>query len=130
MMFDLLLSVAALTLQSPMMSLWIKQEVRIPGDEGLREVVEGFKVNWAFHSVLELFMGHIPIMLLEDFPADYYNHKGWHSILMQGMMNHLGQFMDVYIGWSGRVHYTRVFANTQRVKMVNYCLIRQSPSVV
>ena len=31
---------------------------------------------------------------------------------MQGMVNHLGQFMDVYIGWPGRVHDARVFANS------------------
>ena len=48
----------------------------------------------------------------KDFPADYYNRKGWHSILMQGMVNHLGQFMDIYIGWPGRVHDARVFANS------------------
>ena len=31
---------------------------------------------------------------------------------MQGTVNHLGLFTDVYIGWPGRVHDARVFANS------------------
>ena len=31
---------------------------------------------------------------------------------MQGVVNHLGHFTDVYIGWPGRVHDARVFANS------------------
>ena len=29
---------------------------------------------------------HIPIASQEEFPADYYNCRGWHSILMQIML--------------------------------------------
>ena len=36
----------------------------------------------------------------------------WHSILMQGMVDHAGHFTDVYIGWPGRVHDARVFINS------------------
>ena len=108
--------------------------IRIPRDEGLREVVDGFKCKWGFPQCAGAVDGtHIPIISPEDFPADYYNCKGWHSILMQGMVNHLGQFMDVYIGWPDRVHDARVFANStlyRRVRMVNCCLIGQSLLVV
>ena len=87
--------------------------IRIPRDEGLREVVDGFKRKWGFPQCAGAVDGtHIPIISPEDFHADYYNRKGWHSILMQGMVNHFGQFMDVYIGWPGRVHDARVFANS------------------
>ena len=34
------------------------------------------KVKWAFHSAGAVDGTHIPIMSLEDFPADYYNRKG------------------------------------------------------
>ena len=54
-----------------------------------------------FHSVREQLMAPTYHW---NFPSDYYNRKGWHSILMQGTVNHLGLFMDVYIGWPGRVH--------------------------
>ena len=37
-------------------------------------------------------------------------------MLMQGMVNHLGHFTDVYIGWPGRVHNARVFSNSTLYK--------------
>ena len=35
---------------------------------------------------------------------------------MQGTVNHLAQFTDVYIGWPGRVHDARVFVNSTLYK--------------
>ena len=55
---------------------------------------------------------HIPIISPCDYPADYYNRKGWHSIIMQGVVDNKGLFTDIYIGWPGRVHDARVFANS------------------
>ena len=50
--------------------------IRIPGDEGLREVVDGFKSKLGFPQCAGAVDGtHIPIMSPEDFPADYYNRK-------------------------------------------------------
>ena len=37
---------------------------------------------------------HIPIASPEECPADYFNRKGWHSILMQGMVDHMGRFTE------------------------------------
>ena len=42
----------------------------------------------------------IPIVSPVECPADYSNRKGWHC--------NLGHFIDVYIGWPGRVHDVRV----------------------
>ena len=59
-------------------------------------------------------MGHIiiPIISPNEFPADYFNRKGWHSVILQGTVNHLGMFIDINIGRPGRVHDARVFANS------------------
>ena len=35
---------------------------------------------------------------------DYMNRKGYFSILLQGICNHEGRFMDVFVGPPGRVH--------------------------
>ena len=79
----------------------------------MKEVVNGFKHKWGFSQYAGAVDGtHIAILSPEDYPADYYNRKGWYSILMQDMVNHLGHFMDIYIGWPGRVHDARVFANS------------------
>ena len=45
-------------------------------------------------------------------PADYYNHKGWRLIILQGSVDNKGRFIDIYVDWPGRVHDARVFANS------------------
>ena len=61
----------------------------------------------------------IPIIRLQYSPADYYNRKGFYSIIMQGFVDFRGIFMDVYIGWPGKVHDARVFANSELFKRGN-----------
>ena len=79
----------------------------------MTEDVEGFKVDHGFPQCVGAVDGtHIPIISPQDCPADYYNGKEWHSIILQGVVDHEGRFIDVYIGWPGRVHDARVFANS------------------
>ena len=55
---------------------------------------------------------HIPIVSPQECPADYCIRKGWHSVILQGTIDHQGRFIDVSVGWPGRVHDARVFANS------------------
>ena len=87
--------------------------INIQTGAALTEDVEGFRVDHGFPQCLGAVDGtHIPILSPQDFPADYYNRKGWHSIILQGVVDHKGGFIDVYVGWPGRVHDARVFANS------------------
>ncbi len=94
-------------------TILLPKYIRFPVNDGLKEVVTGFKHKWGFPQCAGVVDGtHIPIVSPQEYPADYFNRKGWHSILMQGTVNHLGHFVDVYIGWPGRVHDARVFTNS------------------
>lgn len=96
-----------------MVAVLLPKYIRFPVNDGLKEVVTGFKHKWGFPQCAGVVDGtHIPIVSPQEYPADYFNRKGWHSILMQGTVNHLGHFVDVYIGWPGRVHDARVFTNS------------------
>ncbi|XP_075053822.1 uncharacterized protein LOC142139861 [Mixophyes fleayi] len=55
---------------------------------------------------------HIPIIAPTDNHADYYNRKGWHSIILQAVVDHNYCFTDVFIGWPGHSHDARVLANS------------------
>ena len=93
--------------------------IRIPTGDNLKAVIEGFKDKLGFPKCVGVVdETHIPIVLPVECPADYYNWKRWHSIIMQGTVNHLGHFIDIYVGWPGRVHDARVFVNSSLYKRV------------
>ncbi|XP_011688300.1 PREDICTED: putative nuclease HARBI1 [Wasmannia auropunctata] len=52
---------------------------------------------------------HIPCKQPIGNANDSYNRKDFYSIILQGVCNHKGQFIDCYIGMPGRVHDARVF---------------------
>ena len=98
--------------------------IKIPSGDSLKDVVDGCVHKWEFPPCIGAVDGtHIPIKSPEECPADYYNRKGWHSVIMQGMVNHLGHFADVYIGWPGRVHDAGVFANSTLYKRGQDCTL-------
>ena len=74
-----------------------------PKNDALKAVVVGFQHRLGFPQCAGVIDGsHIPIISPVDYPADYYNRKGWH----------LGHFIDINVGWPGRVHDARVFSNS------------------
>lgn len=87
--------------------------VKIPHGSKLREIVDGFETCWGFPQAAGAIDGsHIPIIRPDASASDYYNRKGYYSIIMQAMVDFRGLFMDIYIGWPGKVHDARVFANS------------------
>ena len=91
----------------------LAQYVQIPSGEKLKEIVDGFETFWGFPQAAGAIDGsHIPIIRPEESASDYYNRKGYYSIIVQALVDHLGLFMDVSIGWPGKVHDACVFANS------------------
>ena len=99
--------------------------VYIPKGEKLKEIVEGFETYCGFSQASGASDGsQIPILRPDESASDYYNRKGYYSIIMQAMVDFRGLFMDVYIGWPGKVHDARVFMNsslTRRERVELYC---------
>ena len=95
----------------------LQRYIKMPTGDNLKAVIDGFEHKWMFPQCVGAVDGtHIPIVSPRECPADYYNRKGWHSIILQGTVDHLGRFMDVYVGWPGRVHDARVFSNSSLYK--------------
>lgn len=91
--------------------------IAMPKGNALKNVIEGFRRDYGFPQCVGAVDGtHIPVVSPEECAADYYNRKGWHSVLMQGTVDNLGRFVDIYVGWPGRVHDARVFANSSLYK--------------
>ena len=87
--------------------------VHVPHNDRLKEVVDGFEHRWSFPQTVGAIDGsHIPILKPKDSASDYYNRKGFYSVIMQAVVEFRGLFMDVNIGWPGKVHDARVLANS------------------
>ena len=89
------------------------QYIRIPTGQDLRQIVNGFQSKWGFPQCIGAIDGsHIPIIAPKENPLDYYNRKGYHSVVLQALVDHEYKFLDVYVGWPGSVHDARVLANS------------------
>ena len=65
--------------------LLLPRYIQIPTGTALKEIVDGFKTNHSFPQCTGAVDGcHIPIVSPQQCPADYFNRKGWHSIILQG----------------------------------------------
>ena len=79
--------------------------IKVPTGAALKEAVEEFKGDHSFPQCVGAVDGsHIPIVSPQECPVDYYNRKGFHSIILQGTVDHKGRFIDVSVGWPGRVN--------------------------
>ncbi|XP_041372666.1 protein ALP1-like [Gigantopelta aegis] len=97
--------------------------------QGLKEIIRGFQEMWNFPNCAgAIDATHIPIIAPKEDHADYVNRKGWYSIILQAVCDHRYCFTDICIGWPGRVHDARVFANSQLMaQAVNGNLLPSSP---
>ena len=94
--------------------------VRIPSGNQLQAIVEGFETRWGFPQVAGAIDGsHIPIVRPCESASDYFNRKGYYSIIIQGVVDYRGKFIDAYIGWPGKLHDARVFYNSSFYRKAN-----------
>ena len=78
------------------------------------DVVRGFEEKWGFPQCFGAVDGsHIPIIPPHDCPTDYFNRKGFHSIVLQALVDHENRFMNVNVGWPGSVHDARILSNSE-----------------
>ena len=60
-----------------------------------QEVEKGFP-----HCGRAIDGSHLPTEVPHvDNSADHYNRKGWHSGVLQGMVDHVGGFTHIFVGW-------------------------------
>ena len=97
----------------------MKEYIKFPSGDDLDHVVDEFKIKWGVPQCLGAVDGcHIPICAPSEQHTDYYNRKGWYSMIVQGLVDANYYFLDVCIGWPGSVHDASVFAHSNLYKKV------------
>lgn len=86
-----------------------------PTGDKITELVDTFK-SGVCHSATD--GCHIPVASPAMNRTDYYNRKGWYSVILQGVVDHSYRFIDINVGWPGSVHDARVFAQSSIVKRI------------
>ncbi|KAI8516593.1 hypothetical protein Bbelb_051740 [Branchiostoma belcheri] len=89
------------------------QYLTFPRGERLTEIVRGYEERWGFPQCGGAIDGsHIEVKAPADLRTDFYNRKGWYSMVLQGIVDYRYRFIDVYTGWPGSVHDARVLRNS------------------
>ena len=93
-----------------------------PQDDDLVKVMVDYEEKWEIPMCAAAIDGtHIPILAPEESHTDYINRKGYHSIIMQAVVDCIYRFRDVVIGWPGSIHDARVLSNfTRRAWKTNF----------
>lgn len=71
-------------------------------------MINGFESRAGFPQVVGAVDGcHVPIIGPQQSPDDYINRKGFHSLILQGLVDFDYRFLDICVGWPGKVHDAR-----------------------
>ncbi|XP_042629302.1 protein ANTAGONIST OF LIKE HETEROCHROMATIN PROTEIN 1-like [Cyprinus carpio] len=77
--------------------------------ERFKEMAAYIENRWGLPQCIGAIDGsHIPIIAPQDYHCDYFNRKGWHSIILQGVVDGKGLFWNVFTGLPGSLHDARV----------------------
>ena len=87
--------------------------IAFPSGEQLDGVVQNFSTKWGLPQSVGAIDGcHIPIAAPLNNHTDYYNRKGFYSMILQGVVDANYRFLDICVGWAGSVHDARVFVHS------------------
>ncbi|XP_030219862.1 protein ANTAGONIST OF LIKE HETEROCHROMATIN PROTEIN 1 [Gadus morhua] len=90
-------------------TLLVPEQIRYPDEVKFREMATYIENRWGLpHCVGAIDGSHIPILAPQDYHCDFFNRKGWHSILLQGVVDGKGLFWNVFAGLAGSMHDARV----------------------
>nr|XP_054602405.1 uncharacterized protein LOC129164868 [Nothobranchius furzeri] len=87
----------------------LAEVIAFPTLKKLQEMADYFETRWGVPQCVGAIDGsHIPIIAPQGFHTDYFNRKGWHSIILQGIVDGRGMFWNVNSGQPGSLHDIRV----------------------
>ncbi|KAM9376849.1 uncharacterized protein KZ484_009302 [Pholidichthys leucotaenia] len=90
-------------------SLLVQEQLRFPDEGRFTEMSVYIENQWGLPLCVGVIDGfHVPIIAPQHNDKEYLNCKGWHSIVVQGVVDGKGLFWNVFAGLPGSFHGARV----------------------
>uniref|UniRef100_UPI0037E91488 uncharacterized protein n=1 Tax=Semicossyphus pulcher TaxID=241346 RepID=UPI0037E91488 len=86
--------------------------VSLPTGPRLDDTIRAFKDRCYPQCAGAIGGTHIPIAAPRDNPDHYLNKRGWHSVILQAVVDHDVCFTDVYAGWPGSTNSASVLSSS------------------
>ncbi|XP_051918103.1 uncharacterized protein LOC127598335 [Hippocampus zosterae] len=89
-------------------ALLLPRHVRFPDPETLARTAAEIEASWGLPRCVGAIQGsHIPIIAPQENHRDYINARGWHSIILQGVVDGKGLFWSTCAGMAGGLRHAR-----------------------
>ena len=100
---------------------FLAEKIAFPNTElEVNEITSEFRRIGRIPNIIGAIDGsHIPIKAPHLFPVDYFNRKGFYSIVLQAVVDHNKKFLDICVGWPGSTHDSRVLTNSNLYNIFN-----------
>ncbi|KAM9343819.1 uncharacterized protein KZ484_016191 [Pholidichthys leucotaenia] len=90
-------------------ALLVPEQIRFPDEGRFREMAAYIENRWGLpHCVGAIDGSHISIIAPQHDDTEYLNREGWHSIILQGVVDGKGLFWNVFAGLPGSLHDAQV----------------------
>ncbi|XP_069756823.1 uncharacterized protein [Narcine bancroftii] len=89
-----------------------KRCITLPSGTRLQETIDGFAQRGYPMCPGAIDGSHIPMITPSVDAAAYYNRNGWHSVVLQAVVDHRFCFSNVFVGLPGSMHDARVLVNS------------------
>ncbi|KAL0985639.1 hypothetical protein UPYG_G00159810 [Umbra pygmaea] len=90
-------------------TLLVPEQINFPDPQKFEEIAVYTENRWGLPQCIgAIDVSHIPITAPQQYQCDYFNHKGWHSIILQGVVDGKGLFWNVFAGLPGSLLDTQV----------------------
>ena len=87
--------------------------IQFPSVQEIPKIMNGFLDHSPFPQVIGAIDGcHVNIMQPNENGEDYINRHDVPSIILQAVVDDSYLFRDIFVGWSGKSHDSRVFKNS------------------
>lgn len=91
----------------------IGSHIQLPNAEERKEISDDFYAQSQIPNIVgAIGCSHIRIKQPPGDSTDYYNHKSFHSIILQAICDHKLRFVEIFVGRPGRMHNASVFRSS------------------